>query len=743
MQSLWSRAGQAHRCGCKVCDTALTGLGRRASTAARRRKPTFAEVFTACYSSVFATAAIVDAVRKEDRRQDLDRQLDETRRELAELQRLQALETSRSAAVSDDNSTTLTIDQMDELWKSLKDIYTNRPFMKEIDKPVTLRTSEFLARLKDDYYRCPDEETMQALRRTDYEFLEQAIIAEESDTSVVTRTPRTSRQLFNDSRTMVHLVTQLLDRANAQDKSSTPSPSYDEARQLASKHSHGYTFPSFDPARAKHTTSILNKNLRELVSSPTLSLKEKVGRVCYNLLISPYTADMQTYNTLIVAFDKHGHRNLAESLVNSFYYYRRLKPTPSTFVAILNHYKITNNHGRFLRALACITGLDTQTGAKVSRRHVSDDKATEEFKQSKLRTKTGDWIWEHVSLSQPLVEAIMNGLLHFKLFDQAATFFVSCMKANVSLSTNIIKQMFDEFILALDWRAAVRLIRGFTILETRWPGMLLDREWDDASYLIDRVYVLLDICGLQTQGQPVSNSTLTNLSISSAKFDRFLQALDRAQSLSQQDATDSLGDAGSSDIEDIINASKSRLLQIESIWKEQAFVGSTTRSIESKLLYPDFSPRFRALMAMHIGESATEASLKLNEEFVEFASTQSEAHGLSEILAECERFRTSMEPILDKGPEVVQDSASAAAATADVAIQVEDKQGEIEEELSGLSIRPQQDAVGPWRPALTIPIERTERKTDRLRETPRRLLTWTVPSQRPAYSQPGQWVELG
>src|SRR5690349_21076475 len=113
MQTLLSRAGKAPRSGCKTCSNAIDTLGRRATSV--RRKPTFTELFTACYSSVFATAAVVDAVRKDDRRKELDRQIEEVRKELADLQDY------RSPTSSDADSKTpeLSLRQMDILWRSL------------------------------------------------------------------------------------------------------------------------------------------------------------------------------------------------------------------------------------------------------------------------------------------------------------------------------------------------------------------------------------------------------------------------------------------------------------------------------------------------------------------------------------------------------------------------------------------------------------------------------------------------
>ncbi|KAF5665490.1 hypothetical protein FHETE_6602 [Fusarium heterosporum] len=642
MQALWSRAGQAHRCGCRACDTVVSTLGRRVTTAARPRKVTFADIFTACYSSVFASAAIVDAVRKEDRRQELDRQLEETRRELAQL-KLRNLERTQAITGIDPAQDEVSLRQMNHIWDSIKDIYANRPFMKEIYKPATIRVDEFLNRVHTEQYECPDEATMDALRRTDYEHLEKVIIHEEADQRIRHRRPLNTTQLHNAGRTLVHLTQQLLKRADACDKSNAPSPSFDEALELANRSPSCRYLVESNPERVRRNRINLNKRLRETVSS-TLSIKEKVGRICYNLLVSAYPADMHTYNTLIVAFDKHGYKYLSEPVVNSYYYYRRLKPTPSTFVAILNHYKNSGNHGRFLRSLACLAGLDAETGAKLRRRladgsdhHSNGHKKTQT--QTQTWTQTGDYFWEHAPLDKPLIEAAIQGLLHMKLFDQAAIFFVSCMKAKIVLSTHVIRQLFDECIVALDWKSAVRIIQGFTDCAKTWPSMLLGRD-QDTSYLIGRVRVLLDLAGLQNSGDEVPNSTLDNLCISARGFSRFLSDLAMADSTSRLDLQDSNAEIHDS-AADVVNSLERRLLQIEALWKEQDLVAKTTRSIESKLLYPDFSPAFRRSLALHVGNAAVKDTVELSEDIMGTLARVPLSKRVERGIAECVSFQNA------------------------------------------------------------------------------------------------------
>ncbi|KAF4973755.1 hypothetical protein FSARC_63 [Fusarium sarcochroum] len=700
MQTLWSRAGQAHRCGCRACETVVSNIGRRVTTAAQPRKVTFAEIFTACYSSIFATAAVVDAMRKEDRRQELDRQLEATRREVASLQLLR--EKHQAAAAIDPAQDELTLGQMDHLWKALKDIYTNRPYMKEIDKPVTIRVSEFLKRLQADHYECPDEATMNTLRRTNYERLEQAIMREETDQTLPHRGPTSTNQHHNDERTVFHLVKQLLERAEAHDRSKSPSPSYDEAFDIAyNKHSN-YLSGLADPDRMRMNRRNLNQHIRQTIDSTNLNLKEMVGRVCYNLLVSAYSADMHTYNTLIVAFDKRGLKNLAEPVVNSFYYYRRLQPTPSTFVAILNHYKNSGNHGRFLRALACLTGLDTETGAKLKRRPV-DGGTEKRDKRNKIKTwtRTGDWVWKHASLDRALVESVIEGLLRFKLFDQAANFFVTCMKAKVVLGAEVIRQLFDECIVALDWKAAVRLVQGFSNYPTVWPSMLLSQN-EDASYLISRMHVLLDLAGLRGSGDAVSKPALDNLFISSEGFGRFLNNLAMVDSISHLNLEDSSVEPQDLAV-DLVSSSKSRLLQIEALWKEQAFVGSTTKSIESKFLYPDFSPQFRRSMALHIGNTAAEQTAELNGEILDVLTQLPLSREVEQTLAECKSFR-DMIVVANK----IKKTRRLVA-----------------------------DGLPPSKAKAPEPIAQ---EYGQLMARPSRLTTWPVPDQPPAYWAQTQWA---
>ncbi|KAG6225283.1 hypothetical protein E4U34_007988 [Claviceps purpurea] len=615
MQSLWARVGQARHCGCRACSTATGSIGRRATGVAGRRRATLAEIVTACYSSIFATAAVVDAIRKDDRRRELDRQLDEARKELSDLR-----ERSPNTVPINSPSPKLTIDQMDDVWGTLKGIYRRRPYMKEIHQPATITASELISSLKTDFYNAVSETSLRAMRQIDYEQLERDLAVEEVDNNLVFRVPLNETHLQRDSAAMHQVVQKLLRRVEERlgKHATQQSPTFVEAQLMAAEGRTNYSYPFANPARAARNSTILNRRIRALASAEHLNLGERIGRICYNLLVSAYPPDTHTYNTLIVAFDKHGHHLLSDVVVRSFFFERLLRPTPSTFTAIMNHYKTRQNHGQFLRCIARVSGVDMVTGAKVRRRHTRDVAQWPLLQtwaaDTRIQTRTGRWHWEHSTLSTKLVETMLVGLLHFKLFSDAATLFLSCVRCGVSLSTKSMAHVFDECISALDWRAAVQMIRGLMYNLQEWKTLLSQTDEASAAYLLNRTSALIDLCGLGNTGQgEVGLKRLQKLGVSLPHRTQFLEYMAEAKLLfpsKEAAGFQTLGDEGCEEL----HASKRRLLQLESLWKECEYIRKRTHSIESKLLKPHFPTWFRTSLASIIGANALQRSVELSHE---------------------------------------------------------------------------------------------------------------------------------
>jgi hypothetical protein len=360
-------------------------------------------------------------------------------------------------------------------------------------------------------------------------------------------------------------------------------------------------------------TVTVNKIIRDVATAP-LGIKEKVGRICYDILIAQHSPDIHTYNTLIVAFDKAGYHTLSDVIIESYFHERFLKPTPSTFVAILKHHKSTKNARAYLTALACIIGRDGKTGAKIRRRHVDDIAQSKDLQRwAMMGSRLGNYVCELLPMHPPLVEEIIHGLLHFKLFDQAARMFVTSLLSGVRLGGGIVRQLFDECIFALDYKAALRLVRGFLRYQQRWRCMLLDPS-QDGAYLMNRAYILLDFCGLTKQDGQVSQRALERLRITEQKMAECLRTFAEIDaSMAAMDLPLPARPNG---------ASKSRVLQLESIWKEYVYSRKATASIESKLLYPHFPTDFRTTIALETGEFALEQSNQSRIEFTQLAGSE-------------------------------------------------------------------------------------------------------------------------
>lgn len=557
---------------------------------------------------MFASAAIIDSMRKDERRKELDKQLEEAKQELAELKEQGKLLPSLHGT----NPDGLTSKQMDVLWKAMKQIYNERPHRKNIRYPATVTASSVTECLRKDYYDCPSETILRKGRHIDYAALEQAILNESEQCTAPGA--RTETHLRHETSRFLSLVNALLKAADRMDRTNKNSRSFKQARDLLCDNHAGYTFRSLDPEAARNMTQKLNESLRKILAT-SMSPREKIGRLCYNMMVSSHVPDIHTYNTLIAGLDKCGLAPLSEHVIYSFFYGRYIRPTESTFVAILNHNKLMDQPGKFLLNVARITGLDDKAGAKVRRRH--QDSLQRNFEKiwattnGASKTEAGEYIMEHMPLSPELVEEMMRGLLRFKLFEQAAVLFIGCLKSGVALGTKVIRQLLDECISALDWSASVQLVRGMSEFGQQWREMIME-SGEDGLYLVNRVHVLLDLCGISVHG--LESVSASRLQISEAGLSSLIRTLDSSGIL-----------LGPSSFMHKYDPSKSRMLQLASIWKEYVKVRKVTTAIESKLLNADHAQEFREACAIHIGESALERSENLSREFGELMPFREQA----------------------------------------------------------------------------------------------------------------------
>ena len=563
---------------------------------------------------MFATAAVVDAFRKEERRNELDRQLEEARRELAELK---ATNSSYDASDHLGAGEELTARQMDKMWTAMKQLYANRPAYDLVYSPPTHTASDFITELKAQQYGCLDRAALEATLVTDYNRLEQQILTEEMDSSLPQRTAKLEVHMERDSERIQRIVRRLMFRTHIMtggtDKD-PPSRAVLELKDLTAKGYPYYKFPDDDPQDAHENTLTLNQNIRASMESKDLTLREKINRICFDLLVSKYPPDIHTHNTLIVAFNKAGHHELAEAMVHSFIRERFLKPSPTTWAAILNHYKCKHNYGSFMQAIASICGSDGVSGGKMGRRHVEDVEKNPRFlkawaKDNLSRTQIGDWIWEHVPLNRTLLETMFNGLLHFKMFKEASNFFFACLSADILLNKQCVRALFDHCLAALDLQAMGRLLSGMS-KPVLWQRMIESLDDETNLYIGRKLLSITNLCGVVRDAEPEDGVRLTSCPLP-AQCASLFEFVDQALAPLSKGRTDSL--TLNKPEKDCWEPSKTRLLQLEGLWRDYVKIRKTTATIEHRLLKPG-RVVLRASLLEHIASSALLNSQRLSGE---------------------------------------------------------------------------------------------------------------------------------
>ncbi|RCI11360.1 hypothetical protein L249_7134 [Ophiocordyceps polyrhachis-furcata BCC 54312] len=613
MLSLWLGFTLLRPCGCRACNSALRGGSRRVTTAARRRKPSLAEILTACYSTVILSATCADAFRKDRRRIEIDQKLDAARKALVDLQNSDATR-KLDARPYDTPTPDMTRRQMIAVWGALKNIYNDRSFMEDayISRPVG--GWDLVKHLKIRLYNCPDRRELSNRRKTDYDGLERAAVAEQQDPTIRLREARDETHLFYEVAAVERLVCRFVCRAKRQEIASRSTPWLRDAiERMLNKGGVEYAFPEVDRARWRRNVEILTQHLRQCIASSGESLRQKIGKVCYNLLVSAYAPDIFVYNTLIVAFSRAYLNTFADIVIWSFFHERCMRPTALTYVLVLNHYSVRSDYGNFLKVIGRIAGCDGEVGGKIARRHIEEcergGKLGKWARDDGIRTQIGEWVFQHVPLTRNLMNEIVRGLVRFKLFQQAVYLYFACMACKFFFSPAMVRNLLDECVNALDRRAAVELIRGLINHSREWKAAMMTGDVETDWYLINRIYTLLEICGLRCGPEQVSEQYLDALGISPASLAGLLADLDLHQHWLRKPCFP-LSVEG----EPSVVRSQSRLLQIQSLRREVDVVRGTTRSLESTLLYPCFPLEFRLLMVQFIGEQALEYSSRLMDE---------------------------------------------------------------------------------------------------------------------------------
>lgn len=440
------------------------------------------------------TAAVLDAKRKDERRKDLDRQLEEAKAELARLMENAPDIRDTAPAASIGNRYKGALRDHQKQRSEIAEFFDTLGDLRTWSKP-TPRSSE-IERMWAEYGFSPTEDSIAASKRTDYRALDRWLIEEEAQSDIQHRAPKTLRQLKAAETAVRQLVSSLLNDSKS-------IIGHDEMRKLRQELADlkQDCLPCYerqvDPVALKQCSSELNSSLRDIftASHPSSFLKT-IRKVCHNLLVSPQPPTIHTYNTLIMGFDGAGLHPLASTVVNAFYH-SKVEPTQRTMVCLLNHFKETGQAQNFKNVIERMTGRDRR-GLNIRRKmieEVLEHGQLQKWARMKDVAIGNKYIIERARFDADLFAAIVEGMLSFDYLRHAAATLAMGIRLGLTFSARTISRLLDQCVHALDPRAAYEILQAFTARPKLVNAAFCQES--DQPYLAERIQNLLDICGIQ------------------------------------------------------------------------------------------------------------------------------------------------------------------------------------------------------------------------------------------------------
>lgn len=472
MQSVFSRAAQAHLCNCRPCVQASQTMIRRSATATARRKATATDIFTACYTTILGTAAVADAHYKQNRSNELDRRLDEARSGLASL-----TDESTAHIVSDMRGQTQTLQlAMPELpndpLAGIRSIHDRDDRLSNFQRRSLNRRNVLLNahRTIGGNKSLDLRRVLPSLRSANLDSIEEAMEQEEE---THTNFPQNEELLTRGntlylSKTIDQLVDALVMEVYRRDHPDDPEATrlslesldsvWTALRLLKSEGYPRYIHSDLDVEHRQKARQELNRLNRDVFSQwhPSRA-KFLVGKLGYNLLVPPVAPTLHTFNALILGFTRVGEHTLSQIVVDCMVRQRSFCLTTQTIVCLLTHYRAKNDIDGFYSIIQSLMCAEPQRF--LARRFVQDRE-----EQSYLWNYYPDhWPWASPLMKGDthVYDAMINGLLYFERVRDAVKVFLVCMEARCSFERQTLLQLIKYCLSTLDRVAAGLLVRGF------------------------------------------------------------------------------------------------------------------------------------------------------------------------------------------------------------------------------------------------------------------------------------------
>ncbi|KAK4101071.1 hypothetical protein N658DRAFT_496762 [Parathielavia hyrcaniae] len=473
MLGLWSMAAQLRACHCRACLRATNPVLRRATTSSapnsRRRKVLASDVFTACYTAFMATAAVLDARRKDERRRDLDGKIAQAKSTLSAMLEQSA---ARDLATLVDSSYPEVFDspplEKEEVLNRLGDM--RHRTLRDLGQTLNARLKS-VSQMRVSLgmkWRTEIPEGTVALARC-----EKVLAAEEREMAMSEhREPRSETHMERFSDMVTDLVDRLMAEAwwatemqwpGKQRSPSSPDSANTMVRMLRSDGYPSYAHPDLNRRETiKQRTQLNELNLTILNKWEQRKRVQLVAKICYNLLVCGTPPSIENYNTLILGFSLLGEHNLSQAVVDSFLFVSSLKPTQATYLCLLHHYRLKRDIVGFHRLIQRLIGRDPR-GIGLTRRSeeaVARQRSLQEWAATEDVALANGYYVLRPPITAELAEAMMEGLIDFGMLRYAARLFAACLAEEWSFHREVLWRFFHSCLVMVDTATVNIIIQG-------------------------------------------------------------------------------------------------------------------------------------------------------------------------------------------------------------------------------------------------------------------------------------------
>lgn len=473
---------------------------RRTTTAVPRRKPTAADIFTACYTTILGTAAVLDARRKDIRRKELDHKLDQARASLS------SLSVPENPTLSKDPGDASLQPWPDSQYSGVAPSDRRAHGECEANKSIERHMRELNDVAALHFRRSPRRSWLQ--QQIDWVAVEAAIASEEQDGSIPLRHPYSLAKMQMTAMTIESLVQELLWRCEHAATQATPNPLRDakSARLLEevenirrSPHYPSYELPHFNPDATKARGDILSASFRRIFNKAS-DAREVVGKICYNLLLTSSAPNIHHYNTLIAGFNRIGRQDLAQAVVNSYLDDTPWPATQQTMVCLLNHARASNDLDQFREIIARMRGVQEDgLHIRIFRRSAIYDERGEQYVRKFCAGRKHAWV-ERAQRGGEVYDSLIRGWLHFGNLTAACMSFVACIRNGHFVAADTIYQAMAACLSTLDQKCARALLKGLVKKPEHFRPLLKHAEAGSSTQMALKIAsmfrLLFDLCGV-------------------------------------------------------------------------------------------------------------------------------------------------------------------------------------------------------------------------------------------------------